>query len=118
MCAPPIWACCLTKPSADAAPRTPSPIPPASYKTDIGLVPYVTNAKSAAIEIGQAGQVMTSLLAGDDWLSNSFLNEAGVKFTPLDNHLMGALAWYRQETQPVVAKPGRRQPGRHTLSRR
>ena len=68
-----------------------------SYKTDIGLVPYITNAKSSAIEIGQASQVMTSLLAAHDWLSNSFLNEAGVKFSFLDDHLVGALDWYRQE---------------------
>jgi iron complex outermembrane receptor protein len=68
-----------------------------SYKTDFGLVPYVTNAKSSAIEIGQASQVMTSLIAGDDWLSDSFLDEAGVKFAFLDNHLVGSLAWYRQQ---------------------
>jgi iron complex outermembrane receptor protein len=68
-----------------------------SYKTDFGLVPYLTNAKSSAIEIGQASQVMTSLIAGDDWLSSSFLNEAGVKFAFLDNHLVGSLAWYRQQ---------------------
>jgi iron complex outermembrane receptor protein len=68
-----------------------------SYKTDFGLVPYVTSAKSSAIEIGQASQVMTSLLAADDWLSDSFLNEGGVKFTFLNNHLVGSLAWYRQE---------------------
>ncbi len=68
-----------------------------SYKTDFGLVPYVTSAKSSAIEIGQASQVMTSLLAADDWLSDSFLSEGGVKFTFLDNHLVGSLAWYRQE---------------------
>ena len=68
-----------------------------SYKSDFGLVPYLTNAKSSAIEIGQASQVMTSLLAANDWLSASFLNEAGVKFTFLDDHLMGSLAWYRQQ---------------------
>src|SRR6202012_3833428 len=68
-----------------------------SYKTDFGIVPYLTNAKSSAIEIGQASQVMTSLLAANDWLSSSFLNEAGVKFSFLDNHLVGALDWYRQE---------------------
>ncbi|HXS06157.1 MAG TPA: TonB-dependent receptor plug domain-containing protein [Rhizomicrobium sp.] len=68
-----------------------------SYKTEWGLIPYVTNAKSAAIELGQASQVATSLLANDDWLSNSFLNEAGVKFAFLDQHLVGSLAWYRQE---------------------
>jgi iron complex outermembrane receptor protein len=68
-----------------------------SYKTDWGLIPYVTNAKSSAIEIGQASQVATSLLADGDWLSTSFLNEAGVKFAFLDQHLVGSLAWYRQE---------------------
>lgn len=68
-----------------------------SYKTDIGLVPYITNAKSSDIEIGQASQVMTSLLAANSWLSNSFLNEAGIKFAFFDNHLVGALDWYRQE---------------------
>jgi iron complex outermembrane receptor protein len=67
-----------------------------SYKTPWGLVPYVTTAKSAAIEIGQASQVLTSLLAGRDWLSNSFLNEVGVKFTALDDHLLGSLDWYVQ----------------------
>ena len=68
-----------------------------SYVTDWGLVPYLTNAKSSALEIGQASQVMTSLLAANDWLSNSFLTEAGLKFLFLDNHLVGSLAWYRQE---------------------
>ena len=68
-----------------------------SYKTDIGLVPYITNAKSSAIEIGQASQVMTSLLSANDWLSRSFLNEAGVKFSFLDDHLVGSLAWYHQD---------------------
>ncbi|HEX4636179.1 MAG TPA: TonB-dependent receptor [Rhizomicrobium sp.] len=67
-----------------------------SYKTPWGLVPYVTTAKSTAIEIGQASQVLTSLLAGRDWLSNSFLNEVGVKFAGLDNHLLGSLDWYVQ----------------------
>jgi iron complex outermembrane receptor protein len=68
-----------------------------SYKTDWGLIPYVTNAKSSAIEIGQASQVATSLLANNDWLSSSFLNEVGVKFAFLDQHLVGSVAWYRQE---------------------
>jgi iron complex outermembrane receptor protein len=67
-----------------------------SYKTKFGLVPYVTTAKSSAIEIGQADQVMTSLLAGRNWLSNSFLNEAGIKFSALDDHLVGSLDWYVQ----------------------
>jgi len=67
-----------------------------SYKTPWGLVPYVTTAKSSAIEIGQASQVLTGLLTGRDWLSNSFLNEVGVKFTALDGHLLGSIDWYVQ----------------------
>jgi len=68
-----------------------------TYKTDFGLVPYITQAKDSAVEIGQASQVLTSLLANDDWLSTSFLNELGTKFSFLDQHLVGSLAWYRQE---------------------
>jgi iron complex outermembrane recepter protein len=67
-----------------------------SYKTPWGLVPYVTTAKSSAIELGQASQVLTSLLASRDWLSNSFLNELGVKFTAMNDHLLGSLDWYVQ----------------------
>jgi iron complex outermembrane receptor protein len=67
-----------------------------SYKTPWGLVPYVTSAKDSAIEIGQASQVVTSLLANRSWLSNSFLNEVGVKFSALDDHLLGSLDWYVQ----------------------
>ena len=74
-----------------------------SYKTPWGLVPYVTSAKSSAIEIGQADQVMTSLLSGGNWLSDSFLNEAGVKFTALDDHLLGSLDWYVQNRTQLLS---------------
>jgi iron complex outermembrane receptor protein len=77
-----------------------------SYKTDFGLVPYLTNAKSSALEIGQASQVMPSLLQADDWLSNSFLNEGGIKFDFLEHHLVGSLAWYRQERTQLQESQG------------
>jgi iron complex outermembrane receptor protein len=77
-----------------------------SYKAPWGLVPYVTTAKSSAIEIGQASQVVTSLLAGRDWLSNSFLNEVGVKFTALDDHLVGSLDWYVQNRTQLLSGIG------------
>jgi len=67
-----------------------------SYVTPWGLVPYVTSAKSSGLEIGQASEVSTVLLANRAWLSNSFLDEVGVKFTALDDHLQGALDWYVQ----------------------
>ena len=65
-----------------------------AYTTPWGLVPYVTTAKNSAIELGQASQVSTSLLANRGWLSNSFLNEVGMKFSLLDDHLQGSLDWY------------------------
>ena len=67
-----------------------------AYTTPWGLVPYVTTAKNSAIELGQASQVSTSLLANRGWLSNSFLNEVGMKFSLLDDHLQGSLDWYVQ----------------------
>ncbi len=70
-------------------------------------MPYVTSAQDSAIEIGQASQVLTSLLASRDWLSNSFLKEVGVKFTALDDHLLGSLDWYVQNrTQVAPGGPG------------
>jgi iron complex outermembrane receptor protein len=67
-----------------------------SYDTPFGVVPYLTTAKTAAVEIGQASEVATSLLANRDWLSDGSLNEAGLKFTALDGHLMGSLDWFAQ----------------------
>ncbi|MBA2589504.1 MAG: TonB-dependent receptor [Alphaproteobacteria bacterium] len=77
-----------------------------SYKTPWGLVPYVTSAKSSALEIGQAAQVSTSLLASNSWLSDSFLNEAGVKFTALDDHLQGSFDWYVQNRTQLIQGGG------------
>jgi iron complex outermembrane receptor protein len=89
-----------------------------SYKTPFGLVPYVTNAKSDAVEIGQASQVLTSLLANRDWLSNSFLDEAGVKFTALDDHIQGALDWYVQnKTQLAQGGAGSAASVMYTVAR-
>ncbi len=67
-----------------------------SFRAPFGLVPYATIAQSNAVEISQASQVSTSLLASGAWLSDSFLNEVGVKFAGLDEHLQGSLDWYVQ----------------------
>ena len=61
---------------------------------------------ASAIEIGQASQVLTSLLAANDWLSTSDLNEAGVKFAFLDQHLVGSLAGYRQQRTQLTQGGG------------
>jgi iron complex outermembrane receptor protein len=72
-----------------------------SYHSPIGLVPYVTYAKNAAVEIGQADQVSTALFAGKAFVSDSYLTEGGIKFSFLDDHLVGALSVYRQERTQV-----------------
>ena len=68
-----------------------------SYHAPLGLVPYVTIAKNAAVEIGQADQVLTSLFAGKAFISDSTLTEGGVKFAFLDDHLVGSLSDYTQD---------------------
>ena len=45
-------------------------------------------------------------VGGRDWLSNSFLNEAGVKFAALDDHLLGSLDWYVQNRTQLNRAPG------------
>lgn len=72
-----------------------------NYETPWGLIPYATYAKSTAVEIGQASQVAPSLLQQKAGLSNSFLTEGGVKWSLFEDHLVGALSFYRQERTRV-----------------
>lgn len=67
-----------------------------SYKTSLGLMPYLTYAETAALEVGQAGELAPSLIAGKSWLSGSDLREAGVKGQWLGGALLGSLSAYRQ----------------------
>jgi iron complex outermembrane receptor protein len=77
-----------------------------NYKTPWGLVPYGTFAKNAAIEIGQADQVATSLLVNKAAVSASYLTEGGVKFAFLDDHLVGSVSYYRQERTRLATGGG------------
>lgn len=65
--------------------------------TDLGINPYVTHAKTSAVEIGQAGEVSPSLVINDAWISDGKLNEVGVKFSLFDAVVTGTLDAYRQE---------------------
>ncbi len=59
-----IWACCRSsRQAAQGGKGSFTYSASLNYKTDFGLVPYLTNAKSSAIEIGQASQVL-DLAAG------------------------------------------------------
>jgi iron complex outermembrane receptor protein len=66
-----------------------------SWRDPSGLMPYLTHARSEALETGQAGEIPTQLLVTGGWLSISTLEEAGVKYA--GPGLQASLALYRQE---------------------
>jgi iron complex outermembrane receptor protein len=66
-----------------------------SWRDDSGLMPYFTHARSSALETGQAGEVPTTLLVSGGWVSDSTLDEAGVKYAV--DGLDASLALYRQD---------------------
>ncbi|HEY2659446.1 MAG TPA: TonB-dependent receptor [Caulobacteraceae bacterium] len=69
----------------------------ATYKLGWGLMPYVTYAQAAALEVEQAGDLRPSVIQADGWVSNSDLTEAGIKFQLLHKTLVGSIAVYRQD---------------------
>lgn len=50
-----------------------------NYKFSAGLTPYVTHATSRYLELGQGGMIDRMNLAGNTWLQDSELTEAGIK---------------------------------------
>ena len=69
MCARSIWACWRSSRRRRGAARALHLLRQPQLQDRLGLVPYVTNAKSAAIEIGQAEPGGDVAAGGDDWLS-------------------------------------------------
>jgi iron complex outermembrane receptor protein len=67
-----------------------------SYALPYGFRPYFTYAESAALEVGQAGDIAPALVVAKTWLSDSDLREVGLKFQLLNGTLVGALDGYRQ----------------------
>ena len=65
-----------------------------SWHDDSGLMPYLTHARSASLETGQAGEVPTTLLVAGGWVSVSTLDEAGVKYAA--DGVEASLSLYRQ----------------------
>jgi iron complex outermembrane receptor protein len=67
-----------------------------SYKLPFGLMPYVTYASAAALEVEQAGNIKPSNVVHGGWLSDSDLTEGGVKFQMFGKRVVGSVAAYRQ----------------------
>lgn len=68
-----------------------------NYTSPWGLNPYITHAKTNALELNQAGGIDPSLLDEDTWVSASYLSEIGIKFDLLKSHLVGGVDYYRQQ---------------------
>ena len=86
----------------------------ATYHLPWGFMPYITYARDNALEVAQAGNLTPQQVINDGWLSNSELEEAGLKFQLLDKTLIGSLALYHQKrtqlaglnnvSQPTIGK--------------
>lgn len=76
-----------------------------SYQFDFGLMPYITYAEAAALEMSQAGDIAPSLVQNGAWLSDSNLAEAGLKFQLLKGTLVGSLSAYRQNRTQLTGGP-------------
>ena len=67
-----------------------------SYAAPFGLRPYATIARTQALELSQAGGVAPSLIVEGAELSQSYLEEAGLKLRLFGDRLTGAFSLYRQ----------------------
>jgi len=68
----------------------------ASYKAPLGLMPYVTYAETAALEVSQAGDINPGQVPNGSWISDSDLREVGLKGQWLDGALVASVSAYRQ----------------------
>lgn len=69
------------------------------------LMPYMAWAETSALELSQAGDLSTGVIASRSWLSDGSLSEAGVKFQLLGGTLTGSLAAYRQGRTQLLSGP-------------
>ncbi|GGA73081.1 TonB-dependent receptor [Neiella marina] len=68
-----------------------------SYNSDFGLVPYVTYAESNSLSTNQLGGVIAATVDNGEWLQESELFEAGLKYSGFDGRLYTAVAYFDQE---------------------
>ena len=76
-----------------------------SWNSGGAAMPYLALAKTAALELSQAGDLATGVIASDSWLSDGDLSEAGLKVQLLRGTLVGSLAVYRQTRTQLTGGP-------------
>ena len=74
-----------------------------SYKTDFGLIPYITVAEQATIVAGQGANIDVENIPGG-YFDTSELFEYGIKGSFLDDSLYVALSIYEQERTDINAQ--------------
>ena len=72
-----------------------------SYKTPIGVIPYVTISRQTTVVTGEGSEIAPGAIAGvatgNGFLAASRLYEGGIKGEFLDKRLYAALSFYRQK---------------------
>ena len=72
-----------------------------NYTFDFGVIPYFTYADLSSIRQNSNGGVTPGTLDSGSMLADAKLIEAGIKFSLIENTLVGSLALYRQERSIV-----------------
>jgi iron complex outermembrane receptor protein len=75
-----------------------------SYDLPFHIVPYITYAKQSTIITGEGNQVDPVLLSEGHAVAGSYLKEAGIKTTQLDNHLFAAADYFIQQRTDYAAQ--------------
>jgi len=73
-----------------------------TYKLGWGLMPYVAYARSASLEVQQAGDLKPNDILSGGWISRSSLTEGGIKFQLLNRTLVGSIDGYVQERSQLA----------------
>lgn len=75
-----------------------------NYTTKWGLIPYATSSKQTTTIAGQGAEIATSNVAGKTFLSESKMNEVGLKGSFFDDRLYFAVDAYKQERTDYSAQ--------------
>jgi iron complex outermembrane recepter protein len=75
-----------------------------SYDLPFHIVPYITYAKQSTIITGEGNQIDPVLLSEGQAVAGSYLKEAGIKTTQLDNHLFAAVDYFIQQRTDYAAQ--------------
>ena len=75
-----------------------------SYKTEVGLVPYITASEQSTLIAGQGAEVTVRNILNDDAYDTSELIEIGLKGSLLNNDLYFSASLYEQERTDSAAQ--------------